>query len=131
VRVTGLGAVALTLFTVGCGSSTGQSSDVSAGCFRLSQAASEFNDAADAVKNSTATNADTAKAYGSIKGKLDDAVVVLPPGRLKDLASTAGVALGQARVQLLNDQADDTFAAKVETARTALTGAAPLCKGKT
>jgi hypothetical protein len=122
-----LGAVIFAIVTA-CGSSSASTS-LDAGCFRMSQAVGEFNTAADAISNGTVTDADTAKAWQSVRGKLDDAAAVITSGKVHDLAATASTALGQARVELLANGNDDTVAKDVSTARQAMTDAAPLCKG--
>ena len=127
------GASLILLLTACGGASTDTST--SAGCFRLNQAANDFNTAQDASKAGTSTDGDRAKAYSGVKSKLDDAALILPAGKLHDLAVTAATGVGQARVALLTSGSDSTgvspsVAQGVDAAVAALNSAAPMCNGK-
>ena len=97
------------------------------GCFRISQAADEFNTAQDAAKAGTSTDSDRAKAFASVKGKLDAAVLILPAGALHDLSVKAATGIGQARVALLEG---GNVATGVNATISALDSANPMCAGK-
>ncbi len=121
----------LAVLLSGCGSSGGASggdTSIDTGCFTISQAVSTFNDAQDAIRNGTATPADTVKAFGHAADKLSEATTLLPAGHLQDLATTAGMALGRARVAA--DSGAD-YSTDRGAALDALNQAAPLCKGHT
>lgn len=118
----------IALLAAGCGGSGSSDTSIDTGCFTMSEGVSTFNDAQDAIRAGTATPADTVKAFGKAADKLTEAASFLPSGHLQDLASTAGTALGRARVAA--DSGGD-YNLDRGVAVDALNEAAPLCKGHT
>ena len=122
-------AVALLAATLtACGGGAAGSADLDPGCFTISQAVQTLNDAQDSTRAGTATAGDTAKAYTSVVDKLNEATTILPAGQVHDLAATAALSMGKARVAQSMGAED---AQDIADAITALTTAAPLCKGHT
>ena len=120
-----LAALALPLLLTGCGGAS--TSDVSTGCFTITQAVDTYNSNIDAVRAGTATDGDIVKAYGKIADKLSVAATLVPTGKLHDLASSASTAAGRVRVSVTGGQTD---ALDVRAVADALRAAQPLCAGK-
>lgn len=120
-----LAVLALPLVLTGCGG--GSTSDISTGCFTISQAVETYNSNIDAVRAGTATDGDIVKAYGKMADKLGVAANLVPTGKLHDLASSAATAAGRVRVAVTGGQVDPVDVRAVDDA---LQAAQPLCKGK-